>query len=870
MSNQAEIAFLRGSQPVTYANDYQQPPANSLRRILVLQPASTRTVQLRRAPHGLDCADQGTTRARVPPADIQGLLEGKALADNKLLREYSTKDGDTLNLLVKPTQSRKGNPSLSPSAGGTAGRGRQHIPSAVLSLSPSAEAPPSDLPSPGSSTRSRQNSTTRDITLTLDNATPALAEQELSTYHAGIANPRRACSRIWVRPPSSRGPVARVRGVPARGQGHAHRERERDACGVLAHEALPIVALYRSAPMLMALLPPQRPCALASAPATVSIALAPGARPLPHAPATVPDSARCHYNARCARPTPQRPSALAAATAPDCTRFRHSARRVRSRYSACSPPPAQYPRALVATTAPDALASTSRPTALAPRPSFRVRSLLLPRPMRSPHSMAPDDTPHHSHPTVRHSTRMRLFHQCPGVLVSAPAPAPSVYLMLLHISMLQSTSLYHLSAPSSTLIPASAFIVSTVRHAFVSLAPTNTLWLSCPRFPLQHHVFFFLSFGLLPAHVSPARDPDALVPTTTPTFLASRHFAPTRLVRYRTLECSPLLRFSFPMQRSCALGSHAWACFAATVSHILLPRSHFSSAPRVLSLLSLDFPLAQRTRPRAPSPARFRSRLPSYNPQPDRTGPYLILQRRRGLVGLSWPLRLYVASVSCTFECALATNYSFSALWVLLTATARVLPCPFLPQRLPASPLHLSVSVAAATVSLQRLHAPGHGSPSLTLTPPCELFRPSPHLVVIAKSSDRYLYPLFSYATAMHDPYSESLSEGLLELLAARSPPMARAPIVSEMHKYTFLHANTAESDSGFPRFRVLLRFRYPLTFLPTCLSKLKQLLSPWHANITKQPLLDNYQQLRPSASSVPQASSSAPASCRLLALSQS
>jgi hypothetical protein len=34
-------------------------------------------------------------------------------------------------------------------------------------------------------TRSRQNSTTRDITLMLDNATPALAEQELSTYHTG-------------------------------------------------------------------------------------------------------------------------------------------------------------------------------------------------------------------------------------------------------------------------------------------------------------------------------------------------------------------------------------------------------------------------------------------------------------------------------------------------------------------------------------------------------------------------------------------------------------------------------------------------------------------------------------------------------------
>ncbi|KAJ7258262.1 hypothetical protein C8J57DRAFT_1516150 [Mycena rebaudengoi] len=101
----------------------------------------------------------------------------------------------------------KGSPSLSPSAGVTAGKGHQRIPSVVLSPSPSAEAPPGDFSSsPGSSspsTRSRQNSIARDITLTLDNATRALAEQELSTYHAGIANPQlwQACSRIWG-PPS--------------------------------------------------------------------------------------------------------------------------------------------------------------------------------------------------------------------------------------------------------------------------------------------------------------------------------------------------------------------------------------------------------------------------------------------------------------------------------------------------------------------------------------------------------------------------------------------------------------------------------------------------------------------------------------------
>lgn len=39
----------------------------------------------------------------APPADVQRLLlKGKALADAKLLKEYDIKDGDTVNLMVKP------------------------------------------------------------------------------------------------------------------------------------------------------------------------------------------------------------------------------------------------------------------------------------------------------------------------------------------------------------------------------------------------------------------------------------------------------------------------------------------------------------------------------------------------------------------------------------------------------------------------------------------------------------------------------------------------------------------------------------------------------------------------------------------------
>ncbi|KAJ7243984.1 ubiquitin-domain-containing protein [Mycena rebaudengoi] len=124
----------------------------------------------------------------APPADTQRLLlKGTALADNKLVTESSVKDGDTLNLLLSLSIDLKGRPSLSPSTGVPAGRGYQRIPSVVLSSSPSAEAPPSDLPSSSGSsspsTRSCQNSATRDITLTFDDATPALVEQELSVQH---------------------------------------------------------------------------------------------------------------------------------------------------------------------------------------------------------------------------------------------------------------------------------------------------------------------------------------------------------------------------------------------------------------------------------------------------------------------------------------------------------------------------------------------------------------------------------------------------------------------------------------------------------------------------------------------------------------
>ncbi|KAJ7244025.1 hypothetical protein C8J57DRAFT_1525303 [Mycena rebaudengoi] len=139
-----------------------------------------------------------TIKSLCPPTQysLTRLLKGKALPDNKLVMEYSVKDGDTFNLLVKPSTtttaemaSDDSQPSLSIDLKGSPGAGVPAHPQ--RGLQPVALG--RDLPSSSGSlpsTRSRQNRTTRNVTLTLDNATPALAEHELGMYHAGITNPQ--------------------------------------------------------------------------------------------------------------------------------------------------------------------------------------------------------------------------------------------------------------------------------------------------------------------------------------------------------------------------------------------------------------------------------------------------------------------------------------------------------------------------------------------------------------------------------------------------------------------------------------------------------------------------------------------------------
>jgi ubiquitin-like protein 4 len=151
------------------------------------------------------------TESGAPPSDAQRLLlRGKVLADNKLLKEYQVRDGDTVNLMVKPgfdwDPSKPSNTtttttttmsdsalSTSPAPSPVDSPSKPHVqlsiprrhgrtPSIVLSPSPSA----------GGSPISDNEKPLLDINLTLDTSsipTASLATAARSSYHVTIANP---------------------------------------------------------------------------------------------------------------------------------------------------------------------------------------------------------------------------------------------------------------------------------------------------------------------------------------------------------------------------------------------------------------------------------------------------------------------------------------------------------------------------------------------------------------------------------------------------------------------------------------------------------------------------------------------------------
>ncbi|KAG1902098.1 ubiquitin family-domain-containing protein [Suillus fuscotomentosus] len=138
MADQAELVFVRsfvkviGAQPIVYSDDYNQPPQNSLKKVPILPvelppvperkgepstpPAASISITFKstKPPQSFTLAVQPTdtvsevkallaSQPNAPPAEAQRLLlKGKALADAKLLKEYSVKEGDTINLMLKP------------------------------------------------------------------------------------------------------------------------------------------------------------------------------------------------------------------------------------------------------------------------------------------------------------------------------------------------------------------------------------------------------------------------------------------------------------------------------------------------------------------------------------------------------------------------------------------------------------------------------------------------------------------------------------------------------------------------------------------------------------------------------------------------
>lgn len=236
MAENTERAFARtflntlSTQPITYSDDYQQPPEQSLRKVpvlpIALPPPPEREPQLQpsgssasislvfkslKPPASFTISVQHTdtisaikaqlaAEPSAPSADAQRLLfKGKALADGKLLQEYNNiKDGDTVNLMIKPgydwnptatttasslmpapvPSNPFGSGTLDPEAHLKQG-GRKHhrIPSVVLSPSPSLE--------------SSSGVAEKDIILTLDGgALPSTNEPDtMSTFHYTVAQP---------------------------------------------------------------------------------------------------------------------------------------------------------------------------------------------------------------------------------------------------------------------------------------------------------------------------------------------------------------------------------------------------------------------------------------------------------------------------------------------------------------------------------------------------------------------------------------------------------------------------------------------------------------------------------------------------------
>ncbi|KIL64106.1 hypothetical protein M378DRAFT_198544 [Amanita muscaria Koide BX008] len=225
MADQAEQAFAAAflntlsTQQVLFHDDYQQPLPHSLKRVPVLNtplpsPAKKRitndhlsgaiqitfksikpAVSYSLSVHPTDTistikSQLSHTHPTAPPADAQRLLlKGKALADNKLLKEYTVKDGDVITLVIKQATAETPpimNQTLTPAGAPARKHRHQRIPSVVLSPSPSTST--TDLLAGVDGTAGASGEGEKDIILVLDSDVPPQPVQ-FSTYHDTVAKP---------------------------------------------------------------------------------------------------------------------------------------------------------------------------------------------------------------------------------------------------------------------------------------------------------------------------------------------------------------------------------------------------------------------------------------------------------------------------------------------------------------------------------------------------------------------------------------------------------------------------------------------------------------------------------------------------------
>ena len=140
----------------------------------------------------------------APPADAQRLLlKGKALADAKLLREYAVKDGDTVNLMVKPgfdwDPSKISAPAPAPVAASPSSASKPLGESESVTLLPSPEPKsrqghgriPSVVLSPSPSLTASPGEKLVDIPLVLDTSNMPASPSSVSEtpYHTTICKP---------------------------------------------------------------------------------------------------------------------------------------------------------------------------------------------------------------------------------------------------------------------------------------------------------------------------------------------------------------------------------------------------------------------------------------------------------------------------------------------------------------------------------------------------------------------------------------------------------------------------------------------------------------------------------------------------------